>query len=231
MAKSVIPIHGNGKLLEGGHNTIDMVGRKFGRLTVITRAGSDKRGEAVWSCVCDCGKPKTTTGNRLRKGLAASCGCLSIERTVSMNKTHGKTNSRVYRIWNSMLQRCANQKNLSFKHYGGRGIKVCERWHDFTLFLADMGEPPQGLSIDRINNNGDYEPGNCRWASNDDQANNKRSSRRICLGGITLTLTQHINRSGLVRETVYKRLQSGFSIEDALAIRDFRIEKRKSVQV
>lgn len=211
------------------HNTIDMTGKRYGRMVVIGSPGSDSRGEKSWLCVCDCGNNKITTGYRLRKGLTASCGCLSKELTAERNATHRKSGTPIYGVWNSMIQRCINENSASFENYGRRGISVCKRWMKFENFLEDMGDPPAGHSIDREDNNGNYEPSNCRWSTQDVQANNKRSSRFVEIDGERLTITQHINKLGLCRVTVYKRLASGFSTEEALSRRDYRIEKRHSV--
>ena len=131
---------------------IDLNKQKFGRLTVIKEAGRDKHRFVLWECLCDCGNICIVTGRRLRSGHTKSCGCLNKERITK----HGMYKSDVYQSWKYMLYRCNNSKCANYKNYGGRGIKVCDRWHKFENFYEDMGERPIGLSIDRINNNNGY---------------------------------------------------------------------------
>lgn len=158
-------------------NLKELTGLKFGRLLVLCRDGSDKYGEAMWLCSCECGESKRTLGKSLRNGRTKSCGCLAIE-SARNNATHGMTTTRAFGAWNSMIQRCTNPNVKSYKDYGARGISVCKEWaSSFTSFYSYMGERPEGMSIDRINNDKGYSPDNCRWATNDAQARNKRNTR------------------------------------------------------
>jgi len=144
---------------------IDLAGKRPGRLEVLFYVGGNR-----WVCVCECGARVVVLGASLRKGRTKSCGCLARERATK----HGMSRSRAYGIWKAMMQRCYNPNCSAYAYYGGRGIIVCECWHSFVNFLIDMGEPPPGLSIDRINNDGNYEPTNCRWATPSEQNQNRR---------------------------------------------------------
>jgi hypothetical protein len=158
---------------------IDLSGETVGRWTVIRRNPENYRGTfARWDCKCSCGTERTVLANHLLMKRSLSCGCLHSEQLSQRQITHGQSrrsgDTGSYRVWKHMLQRCENPKCKDFPYYGGRGIGVCERWHDFVLFFADMGEKPDGLSIDRIENNIGYQPGNCRWATMREQNANKR---------------------------------------------------------
>ena len=137
--------------------------------------GSNSRGKKLWLCQCDCGNSSITTGDRLRSGIAHSCGC----RRNYRHGHAGKNRHPLYTTWNNLIQRCSNPSHPVYKYYGGRGIKVCERWHDFADFLVNVSNHfDPSLSIDRINNNGNYEPGNVQWTTKSEQRTNQRPRRK-----------------------------------------------------
>jgi hypothetical protein len=151
----------------------DITGLKFGHLTVLHKTDKRRDGRIVWICRCDCGRQTTTTAHQLRSGGKRSCRCLKIR----LRHGHARrgTRSRTYNTWHSMLQRCSNPNHPAYQYYGGRGIGVCDRWRDFLNFLADMGKRPKGTTLDRYpDGDGDYRPGNCRWVSPYEQAQNRR---------------------------------------------------------
>jgi len=157
----------------------DMLGQKYGQLTVIAEAGQDKWGKSQFLCECVCGTTTTVTGNSLRTGHKRSCGCLSVVMRAQELTRHGQSRKDAetpeHLAWSQMRGRCRNVNNPRYKDYGGRGITICERWEAFENFFADMGPRPSPKhSIDRINNDGNYEPLNCRWATTLQQAHNQR---------------------------------------------------------
>ena len=194
----------------------DHIGARFGRLTVIGRAESDKNGNSRWHCVCDCGNKSTPLGQSLRSGVTVSCGCYAVEVNRARTTTHGVSSTAAYKAWHGMIQRCTNPSHHKWPRYGGRGIKVCEQWLTYEGFVADMGARPDGMTIDRINNDGNYEPGNCRWATQLTQGNNRGNNRVVEIGGESLTMSEAVRKAGLNLSTVRWRLRNGWPIEKAI---------------
>jgi hypothetical protein len=187
-------------------------GRAFGRLTVLADLGR-ANGVRMWMCVCDCGEAKAVRHGGLQSGNTKSCGCSHLDANRARLTTHGMAWSPTWKSWLRMRERCEKHP-----HYAGRGIKVCERWQDFANFLADMGERKAGMTLDRINVDGNYEPGNCRWADQDTQSNNKRSNRVIEAFGRSQTLSQWAKERRLSVATLWARLDVyNMSVEDALS--------------
>jgi len=186
---------------------IDLTGQRFGRLTVYSRTGSDKSGQAMWLCKCDCGNERTIRSNDLRNGQTQSCGCLQRERIIQKLTTHGMAETAIYHVWSSMCQRCNNPNNAGYKNYGGRGITVCERWNKFENFYADMGEAPKELTIERIDNNKGYSPENCHWSTRKEQARNKRNNRIIKYQGKDQCVSAWAEEIGVGHQILQYRLK------------------------
>ena len=197
--------------LDMGNPRLTLSGMRFGFATVLRPRGSDKK-KSFWECVCDCGNVFVTKGVYLKRGATRSCGCLVGEN----NKKHGGVGTPEYRSWVAMRNRCFNKKNHAYKRYGGRGIKVASRWGNFENFLSDMGKRPIGTSLDRIDNDGDYKPSNCRWATRKQQGTNKRNNKIISFFGKMLTLKDASDHFQIKRTTLSRRLNAGWSIRDAL---------------
>jgi len=193
-------------------NFKDITGQKFGRLLTISPAYS-KNDRWYWNFLCDCGNKTTKNGKDVRAGHTKSCGCQRLNPDI---KTHGMTKSPTYKSWCKIKERCNNPKVINYPRYGGRGITVCDRWvNSFENFYADMGERPANTSIDRIDNSGNYEPFNCRWASLKTQANNARSNRIIEYHGESHTLSEWCDIKGINYNTFCGRFFRGWSIERA----------------
>lgn len=210
----------------------DLTGQKFGRLSV---AGFYARegGKRLWSCNCDCGTACVIvpTG-KLKEGLKLSCGCLQREVASKRLRTHGQSRTPEHRAWNGMRARCLNPSASGYADYGGRGIVVCERWlTSFEAFFDDMGRKPSARhSLERIDVNGNYEPGNCCWATRKEQARNTRTTKWLSVDGVVASLAEHCEKRGLRYGTVLWRLRAGMSPEMALSVPNLYRAKLKALK-
>ena len=195
----------------------DLSGLRFGRLRVagFSHIGSGRR--SFWNCECDCGSACITAGIAMTTGHTLSCGCLGVEvKKRGPKLRHGKSKSRVWFAWLAMIQRCTYSRNDRFMNYGGRGIAVCDRWKDFDAFYEDMGDPPDGYTLERDDVNGDYTRSNCKWIPAKDQYYNKTNTVRVCLHGREVPFAWLVERSGVKTPTAYARLfRYGWSPERA----------------
>lgn len=200
------------------------VGTRFGRLVVTTPSGSSDKNVRICKCLCDCGEVTISRVHALYVGKKRSCGCLqrevSREALKKLSTTHGKARTPTLATWQAMKQRCRDKNCEAFKNYGGRGIKVCDRWlgkNGFASFVEDMGPKPEGFEIERVDNDGNYEPGNCRWATVTEQANNRRNTRRFEYRGELVTIGELSRRFGVKYSTVLARLLvHGWTTEQAI---------------
>ena len=197
---------------------LDLVGQTFGKLTVVKRIGSNAHGTSMWLCECECGETSIVLASNLMYGTTRSCGCMMGHRT------HGMSETKAYKEWEGMKKRCYTKSEQSYKLYGGRGIEVCDVWkNDFRAFYNDVSTLPHfnepGYSLDRIDNDGNYEPGNVRWADRIAQANNKRNNVMITYNGETHTRAEWARIVGINWTTLRDRINRyGWSVEDALTM-------------
>lgn len=197
-------------------SVVDLTGQRFGFLTALRISDQPRearRGvKTLWDFRCDCGA--IVTRLKPRSTWVASCGCRGGRPAPS--RKHGLTKSKTWNAWRSMRKRCNDPDDASYARYGGRGISICSDWSSFEHFLADMGEAPMGRSLDRIDNDGNYEPGNCRWATITQQNRNTSTNRRLTHNGETRTVTEWAVRLGMTKATLFHRLDQGWSAERAL---------------
>lgn len=195
--------------------TEDLTDQKFGRLTAI--GGYDRStGITYWDFQCECGTVKSIPARSVKSGRISSCGCLKSDAMRERKTSHGMSNYPVYAVWSAMIARCTNPNSVSYMDYGGRGIKVCDRWLDFQNFFTDMGECPKGMSIDRKDVNGDYEPGNCRWATRHEQNMNRRNTMYVEYGGERVALFDLAKSNGVDYDLLRGRYYRGWPLDVAL---------------
>lgn len=213
--------------IEHGNRFIDLTGKTSGRLTVIGLPNDYDSRHPKWLCLCSCGTKKLIAGSSLSGRSSQSCGCLRREGTAQRLTKHGHANknktSKTYSVWVGMMQRCENKNIKNYKDYGGRGINVCEKWHRFEGFLEDMGNSPDGLFLDRKDNNGNYELSNCRWATRQEQNSNKRTNVFITLSGISMTIADWGRKLQVSQITIARRMRSGCPTH--IVLRPFSIRR------
>ena len=196
----------------------NLIGKRFGKLIVKERLENDKNGKARWLCECDCGNLSTTKTSYLTSGQTKSCGCIKKSVLGDNTRKHGMSNSRMYNIWCMIKRRCYKKKAQYYKNYGGRGIKMSNGWkNSFEKFWEDMKEGyREELTIERINNNGNYCKENCRWANRNEQMNNMRRNRIICFNGVSKTMSEWSKETGIPYSTIRSRFRYGWTVEKAL---------------
>lgn len=199
----------------------DLAGQRFGRLTIIKYYGKTKNRKILWLCECDCGNEIIVAGNNLKSGNTQSCGCYHSEQSAKNFLVHGQKHTKLYNVWCGMKSRCNNPHNKSYSNYGGRGIQVCNEWNSFEKFFewAISNGYQEGLSIDRVDVNGNYCPENCKWATVIEQANNTRANHFVEYNGENLTIAQWEAKTKL---PIGERLSYGWSIEEAITTKKNR---------
>lgn len=196
---------------------VDFTGRVFGRLTVLSRSATPHPTKTIWTCVCACGTQKDIAHGDLQSGRTVSCGCQKREKATKHGHTAGGYSSTYY-SWRCMKQRCLNSKDKHYHYYGGRGITLYTPWMRFDNFLRDMGEKPAGMELDRIDPNGHYEPGNCRWVDKLTQRRNTRAVHKVTFAGKTQTLAEWAVELGIKHATLQSRIfKYGWSVERAFS--------------
>lgn len=197
----------------------DLKNKKFGNLMPISMEYV-KGKRAFWKCLCDCGNEKIIRADHLISGHTQSCGCISKSTHKATHSKHNKSDTKLYKIWSSIKQRCFYEKSTNYKNYGGRGISICKEWKDNFQSFYDWSISSgykEGLSIDRVDVNGIYCPENCRWATIIEQSNNKRNNVIIEFNGVKKPLNYWEQKTGLSREIIYKRIRRGWEVKDALS--------------
>ena len=190
---------------------LSLTGMSFGRLLVIRESTSRRYGKTHWECVCECGGTKVVCGGSLQSGATKSCGCGIAQANVERS-THGMNDSPEHKAWRQLIARCENEANPAYKDYGGRGIAVCPRWRaSFAEFFSDMGvRPGMDYSIDRVDTNGDYEPGNCRWSTRTEQSENTRASRVWLVDGLEFPSSASAAKHFGVNQSTIARWCNGY---------------------
>lgn len=206
---------------------VDLTGQRFGRLTVVEKSSPDKHGTMRWLCLCDCGTEKVIRGDKLRTGEIMSCGCFQRECSANRakelgkrSKTHGLSGTHLYCVYDNMIKRCYNEKCERYPRYGGRGISVCKEWLDNRCVFYDWAINngyEEGLTIDRIDVNSGYSPENCRWITQRAQANNRSTNVFLCYNGVSHTISEWSDITGIPRSRLYDKYEKGMTPEEILS--------------
>lgn len=197
----------------------DLSGHRFGRLLVAERVENKTSKQTYWKCICDCGKTTIVIAGHLKDGHTQSCGCIHREKIKDIMSTHGKSSTKLYKVWRGIIDRTMYESNKSYANYGGRGIKLCDEWKDFDVFYewSIKNGYKDGLTLDRINVDGNYEPLNCRWATWKTQQNNRRNNRLITYNNETHTMKEWAEIRGIKYSTLSMRINNHkWSIERSL---------------
>lgn len=208
--------------------TPDLTGQQFGELTVLQMLPERKRKRTMWLCACSCGKQTAAFVTSLLRGDKKSCGCWT--KRFSARRTHGRTHTAEYSSWLGAKRRCTDENDEAYKDYGQRGIFMCDAWlGSFEAFFRDMGEKPgAGYSIDRLDNDGPYNPENCRWATQTEQVRNRRNTKRLTYMGVTKLLVDWSQELGINEGTLRSRLRRGLTVEEALQPGDRRLKHTRA---
>lgn len=199
-------------------------GDRYGQLQIVKEIEpiTDSKGRHIRTmrCKCDCGDNVSVRLSDMRSGHTSSCGCIhksSVANIGRRNRIHGMTDSPTWKTWKSMRDRCCDYRHKDYSNYGGRGISICDRWREsFQDFLSDMGERPESMSIERIDNDGNYEPSNCCWANNEQQGRNRRTNRVLTLDGRSMCMKDWSLETGISDQTIHHRLKAGWTVKRAL---------------
>lgn len=196
----------------------DLTGQRFGRLTVLGLAVDEPYKKKKWLCKCDCGNEIEVAGSNLVSGHSTQCKQCQLKAVRHGNVTHDQSRTKLYNVWNSMIQRCTNPNSKSYPDYGGRGIKVCEEWHSFDTFQKWAWDHGYGenVEIDRIDNDGDYCPGNCRWITRVKNARNKSNNKIITYNGESKTLSEWAAHFGVNYKNLSRNLNKGYTLDEAV---------------
>ncbi len=193
------------------------VGSRFGKLVVVRKVRKDSRGRWYWQCDCDCGGQKRVRGDALTSRKITQCAPCTIAQSALRRTRHGLSEHELYDTWKNMMDRCYTPTHRSYPHYGARGIRVLEYWHNVRNFIDSMAPRPPGQTLDRRDNDGDYGPDNCRWATKEQQANNTTANHTLTHRGATRTIAQWGRIMGLLESTIRERINAGWTVEKTLS--------------
>ncbi len=193
------------------------VGSRFGKLVATRKIRNDIRGRWYWQCDCDCGGRKRVRSDALLSGKITQCAACTIAQAAERRKRHGLSQHELYDTWKNMMDRCYTETHRSYPHYGERGIRVQQYWHDVRNFIDDMAPRPAGQTLDRRDNDGDFGPENCRWGTKEQQANNTTVNHKLTHRGATRTIAQWSRIMGLLESTIRERINAGWTVEKALS--------------